>query len=98
VRRGRGAGFGCGRGRRCWPRWRTASAVGVWVPSVEPRDLRGRRYAKCEHLHPSGQLAGQGNDREPYAVLAEVVQRQVTQAGVFGQADAVFAAGAAAVS
>jgi hypothetical protein len=37
------------------------------------------------------------HDRAPDLVLVEPVQRKVLQAGVFRGADAVFAAGAAAV-
>ena len=51
-----------------------------------------------EHLHPCGQLTGQGDDGAPDLVLGEVVQWQVGQAGVFGVADPVFAAGPPAVA
>ncbi len=44
-----------------------------------------------EHLKPGGELDGQGDDREPDPVLVEVVQREVAQAGVFGDPDAVLA-------
>jgi len=37
------------------------------------------------------------HDRTPDPVLVEPVQREVGQAGVFGDADAVFGAGAAAM-
>jgi hypothetical protein len=38
-----------------------------------------------EHLHPRGQLAGQGDDGAPDLVLREAVQRQVRQLGVLGE-------------
>jgi len=42
-----------------------------------------------EQLQPGGELEGQGHDGEPDPVLIEVVQWQVAQAAVFGDADAV---------
>jgi hypothetical protein len=51
-----------------------------------------------EHLHPGEQFTGQGDDLAPDLVLGESVQREVAQAGVLGAADAVLAAGAAAVA
>jgi hypothetical protein len=51
-----------------------------------------------EHLHPGGEFAGHGDQLAPDLVLRVAVQRQVAQAGVFGGADAVLAAGAAAVA
>jgi len=49
-------------------------------------------------LHPGGELDGEGDDGAPDPVGVEAVQWQVGQAGVLGDPDAVFAAGAAAVS
>ena len=48
---------------------------------------------------PAGgeQFAGQGDDLAPDLVLGVAVQGQVAQAGVFGGADPVLAAGPAAV-
>jgi hypothetical protein len=51
-----------------------------------------------EHLRPGEQLAGQGDDLAPDLVLGVAVQGQVAQAGVLGGADAVLAAGPAAVA
>jgi hypothetical protein len=51
-----------------------------------------------EHLHPCGEFHGQLHNRAPDLVLVEAVQRKVLQAGVFRDADAVLAAGAAAVA
>jgi hypothetical protein len=48
-------------------------------------------------LHPGDQLDGERDDGAPDLVLGEVVQRQIGQPGVFGVADAVLAAGPAAV-
>jgi hypothetical protein len=48
-------------------------------------------------LHPGGQVGGERDQGAPVLVPGEVVQRQVGQAGVFGVADAVLGAGAAAV-
>ena len=50
-----------------------------------------------EELHPGGQFAGEGDEGAPDLVLVEVVQRQVRQAGVLGDADPVLGAGPAAV-
>ena len=58
----------------------------------------GGVVAEAEHLGPGDELAGQLHDRAPDAVLVEPVQGQVRQSGVLGGADAVLAAGAAAVS
>ena len=52
---------------------------------------------QCEHLQPRGELHGQLHEGAPDPVLVEAVQRKVGQPGVFGVADAVLAAGAAAV-
>src|SRR5690606_10856353 len=51
-----------------------------------------------ERLHPGEEFAGQGDEFAPDLVLGEMVQGQVGQAGVLGAADAVFAAGPAAVA
>jgi len=53
---------------------------------------------QCEHLHPCGELDGEGDDGAPDLILGEVVQWQVVQPGVFRDADAVLAAGPAAVA
>jgi len=50
-----------------------------------------------KQLGPGGQVAGEGNQGAPDPVLREVVQRQVSQAGVLGGPDAVLAAGPASV-
>jgi len=50
-----------------------------------------------EQLGPGDEFAGERDDGAPDAVLGEGVQREVGQAGVFGLADAAFAAGSAAV-
>jgi hypothetical protein len=55
------------------------------------------RAGECEQLGPGDQVAGQRDDLAPDLVLRVPVQRQVPQPGVLGAADAVFAAGAAAV-
>jgi hypothetical protein len=52
-------------------------------------------FVESKHLQPRGQLEGESDDREPDPVLVESVQRKILQAGVFRDADAVFAAGAA---
>jgi hypothetical protein len=51
-----------------------------------------------EHLQPGGQLHRKLHDGAPDPVLVKPVQGQVGQAGVFGDADAVLAAGAAAAA
>ncbi len=51
-----------------------------------------------QHLQPSRQVHGQLHQCAPDPVLVESVQGQVGQTGVFGHADAVFAAGAAAMT
>ena len=50
-----------------------------------------------EHLGPGQQFAGQGHDLAPDLVLGEALEREVPQPGVLGIADAVLAAGPAAV-
>jgi len=50
-----------------------------------------------KQLGPGGELGGEPDQRAPDPVLSEVVQRQVSQAGVLGVADPVLRAGAAAV-
>ena len=49
---------------------------------------------EAEELHPGGELGGESDQR---AVLVEVVQGEVGQAGVLGVADPVFGARPAAV-
>ena len=51
-----------------------------------------------EHLHPRCDLDGEGNNGAPDFVLLEVEERKSAESGVFGDADPVFAAGAAAVA
>ena len=50
-----------------------------------------------EQLRPGQQFAGQGHDLAPDLVLGEALEGEVAQPGVLGVADAVLAAGAAAV-
>jgi hypothetical protein len=45
-----------------------------------------------EHLHPCSDLDGEGDEGEPDPILIETVQRKVLEAGVFQDADPVFAA------
>lgn len=58
----------------------------------------GRVVVQGEHLEPGGELAGKADDGAPDLVLGGVVQGEVGQAGVFGVADAVFAAGPPAMA
>src|SRR5918994_2605089 len=58
----------------------------------------GGMLGVAEHLGPGDEFAGQLHDRAPDAVLVEPVQGQILQAGVLGGADAVLAAGPAAVA
>jgi len=51
-----------------------------------------------EHLHPGGDLHGEGHDLAPDLVRREALQRQGAQSGVFGDAEPVFAAGPAPVA
>ena len=51
-----------------------------------------------EHLHPGGDLDGEGHDRAPDLVLREVEQRKRAQPGVLGDADPVLAARPAPVA
>ncbi len=50
-----------------------------------------------EHLHPGGYFDGEGDDGAPDLVLGKALQGEVSEAGVFADADAVLATGPSAV-
>ena len=68
-------------------------------PQPQPLGFPAARVGGGEgkQLGPGGQVAGEGDQGAPDPVLVQVVQRQVGQPGVFCVADAVLAAGPAAV-
>jgi hypothetical protein len=69
-------------------------------PVAQPFRLPASRrvVGEGEHLGPGDQVEGERDNGAPDLVLGEVVQGQVGQAGVLRAADAVLAAGAAAVA
>ena len=58
----------------------------------------GRVVGQGEQLHPRGELDGERDDRDPDLVLREAVQRQVGQAGVLADPNAVLGAGPTAMA
>ena len=67
---------------------------------AEPFGLPSSRVSagQGDHLHPGDQLGGETDDLGPDLVLREALQRELRQTHVFGIADPVLAAGAAAVT
>ncbi len=57
----------------------------------------GGMVAQGDGLAPGGQFQREHDDRQPDPVGVEAAEREVAQPGVLGGADAVLAAGAAAV-
>jgi hypothetical protein len=72
------------------------------VESSRRRSLARFRQTRLagqgEHRHPGEQVQGDLDDLQPDLVLRHVVEREVAQAGGAGGADAVFGAGAPAVT
>jgi len=67
-----------------------AAPPGVVVAVSAPIDWPGGRCER-KHLHPCGDLDGEGDDGAPDPILIEILQRKIFQAGVFQDADPVFA-------